>query len=886
VRNAGLALILAIVLGISGISTRTAPSTTATTSQPPAPTFPGDTWQRVANPTKAGWSKAGLDSVQALISRMNSSAMVVVEHGKIVYSYGDVTAQSYLASVRKSILSMLYGIEIARGHIDTAKTLAQLGIDDLGGLSPREREATIQDLLGARSGVYHIASYAGDLLSEAPPRGSQKHGTYQLYSNWDFNALGTIFEHETQRNIYDALQEDLARPIRMQDFRRDLQKKEGDSTRSIHPAYPIFLTTRDMARIGLLMLHDGNWNGRQIVPREWVAKSTSAITPVSQLNPSIIRRGRVGYGYLWWVLDGPWNTGPYEGAYSGFGAIGQYITVIPKLDIVVAHKTIPRPPDYPSVSDEQYFALLDRVIAARTRATPKPRLPTMAPYDLVIANARIVDGTGAAASPGYIAITGRHIVRVSRERIPRDSALRVIDAKGHVLAPGFIDMHAHLEPLLTMPDAKSAAMQGITLALGGPDGGGPWPFGAYLDSADRAGLGINVAYLTGHNSIRREVMGTANRAPTPDELARMTTMVGQAMHEGAFGMSTGLRYIPGFYSKTDEVVALSKVAADSGGIYTSHLREEGLGLFEGVGEALEIGRQAHIPIVLTHHKAIGQKMWGKSTVTLHMVDSARAAGTDVMIDQYPYTASSTSLDVLVAPWALEGGRAELKKRLENPVLKDSITRGVVDYLVNDRGGGDVRRVQFANVAWDHTLDGKTLYDWATRKGIDPTPEKTAPLVLEGVLNGGASMVFHVIDEGDVRRIMAHPMTMIGSDGRLSRPGEGVPHPRNYGTFPRVLGEYVRNQHVLTLEQAVNKMTGMSAKRLGLTDRGCIRAGCFADITVFDPATVIDKGTFTEPHQYPVGIDWVIVNGTPVVAEGKFTDARPGRVLRHEPRRAN
>ena len=885
-RNAGLALILAIVLGISGISTRTAPSTTATTSQPPAPTFPGDTWQRVANPTKAGWSKAGLDSVQALISRMNSSAMVVVEHGKIVYSYGDVTAQSYLASVRKSILSMLYGIEIARGHIDTAKTLAQLGIDDLGGLSPREREATIQDLLGARSGVYHIASYAGDLLSEAPPRGSQKHGTYQLYSNWDFNALGTIFEHETQRNIYDALQEDLARPIRMQDFRRDLQKKEGDSTRSIHPAYPIFLTTRDMARIGLLMLHDGNWNGRQIVPREWVAKSTSAITPVSQLNPSIIRRGRVGYGYLWWVLDGPWNTGPYEGAYSGFGAIGQYITVIPKLDIVVAHKTIPRPPDYPSVSDEQYFALLDRVIAARTRATPKPRLPTMAPYDLVIANARIVDGTGAAASPGYIAITGRHIVRVSRERIPRDSALRVIDAKGHVLAPGFIDMHAHLEPLLTMPDAKSAAMQGITLALGGPDGGGPWPFGAYLDSADRAGLGINVAYLTGHNSIRREVMGTANRAPTPDELARMTTMVGQAMHEGAFGMSTGLRYIPGFYSKTDEVVALSKVAADSGGIYTSHLREEGLGLFEGVGEALEIGRQAHIPIVLTHHKAIGQKMWGKSTVTLHMVDSARAAGTDVMIDQYPYTASSTSLDVLVAPWALEGGRAELKKRLENPVLKDSITRGVVDYLVNDRGGGDVRRVQFANVAWDHTLDGKTLYDWATRKGIDPTPEKTAPLVLEGVLNGGASMVFHVIDEGDVRRIMAHPMTMIGSDGRLSRPGEGVPHPRNYGTFPRVLGEYVRNQHVLTLEQAVNKMTGMSAKRLGLTDRGCIRAGCFADITVFDPATVIDKGTFTEPHQYPVGIDWVIVNGTPVVAEGKFTDARPGRVLRHEPRRAN
>jgi len=885
VRIARLTAFVAIVLAAGWRATITAPTAAARISQPVAATFPGDTWQRVPDPTRAGWRKSGLDSVQSMISRMNSSAMVVVEHGRIVYSYGDLTAQSYLASVRKSILSMLYGIEIARGHIDTAKTLATLGIDDLGGLLPREKEATIQDLLGARSGVYHIASYAGDFLAEAPPRGSQKHGTYQLYSNWDFNVLGTIFEQETKRNIFDALEQEIARPIHMQDFRRDLQKKEGDSTRSIHPAYPIFLTTRDMARIGLLMLHNGNWNGKQIVPRDWVAKSTGIITPAAQLNPPRIRRDRVGYGYLWWVFDGPWNTGPYEGAYTGIGAIGQFITVIPKLDLVIAHKTIPREPNNPSVSQGEYFQLLDRVIAARTGAAPQPsRQAMLAPYDLLITNARIVDGTGAPAATGDVAIVGPRIVRVSAQPLPRDSALRVIDARGHVLSPGFIDMHAHLEPLITMPDAQSAARQGVTLALGGPDGGGPWPFGAYLDSADRAGLGINVAYLTGHNTIRQQVMGTVNRAPTADELARMTGMVGQAMHEGAFGLSTGLRYIPGFYSKTDEVVALSTIAADSGGIYTSHLREEGLGLFEGVGEALEIGRRAHIPIVLTHHKAIGQQMWGKSTVTLHMVDSARAAGTDVMIDQYPYTASSTSLDVLVPPWALEGGRTQLAKKLQNPVLRDSIARGVVEYLLNDRGGGDVRRVQFANVAWDHTLDGKTLYDWAVRKGIEPTPQKTAPLVLEGVVNGGASMVYHVIDEGDVRRIMAHPMTMIGSDGRLSRPGEGVPHPRNYGTFPRVLGEYVRVQHVLTLEQAVHKMTGMSAARLGLRDRGCIRAGCFADITVFDPATISDKGTFTQPHQYPVGIDWVIVNGTPVVADGKFTEARPGRVLKHVPRR--
>src|ERR1043166_5001334 len=323
-----------IAVATAGIAGRT-PAGIAAPAQTP-PVFPGDTWQRVADPTRIGWRKAGLDSVQATISKLTSSAMVVVEHGKIVYSYGDITAQSYLASVRKSLLSMLYGIEIARGHIDTSKTLATLGINDVGGLLPREREATIQDLLGARSGVYHMASYPGDFLAEAPPRGSQRHGTYQLYSNWDFNVLGTIFEQETKRNLYDALEQELARPIRMQDFRRDLQKKEGDSARSIHPAYPVFLTTRDMGRIGLLMLNHGAGAQKQIVPRDWVEASTHIITPVAQLHPSRIRRNRAGYGYLWWVLDGPWNAGPYEGAYLGFGAVGQFITVIPKLDIVVA----------------------------------------------------------------------------------------------------------------------------------------------------------------------------------------------------------------------------------------------------------------------------------------------------------------------------------------------------------------------------------------------------------------------------------------------------------------------------------------------------------------------------------------------------------------------
>jgi dihydroorotase/N-acyl-D-amino-acid deacylase len=351
------------------------------------------------------------------------------------------------------------------------------------------------------------------------------------------------------------------------------------------------------------------------------------------------------------------------------------------------------------------------------------------------------------------------------------------------------------------------------------------------------------------------------------------------MHEGAFGMSTGLKYIPGAYSNVDEVVALAQVASDSGGIYTSHLREEGLGLLDGVAEAIEIGRRAHIPIVLTHHKAVGQAMWGKSVVTLRMLDSARAAGVDVMADVYPYTATHTGISVLIPSWALADGDSAFARRLGDPVLADSIRRGIIFNILNDRGGGDISRVQFAKVTWDRSLEGQTLADWATRRGLAPTPENGATLVIEAERKGGANAIFHVLDEGDVERIMKHPMVMIGSDGRLSTPGEGHPHPRGYGTFPRVLGHYVRDEHVLTLEQAVHKMTGMPAARLGLTDRGALRAGAIADVVVFDADRIADKATFENPHQYAVGIDYVLVNGVAAVADGKYTNVRPGRVIR-------
>ncbi len=501
------------------------------------------------------------------------------------------------------------------------------------------------------------------------------------------------------------------------------------------------------------------------------------------------------------------------------------------------------------------------------------------PYDLLIKDARVIDGSGAPAFTADVAVSGDRIVAVSTEALQPAAQTRVIEAAGLTLAPGFIDLHAHLDPILRLPAAESAARQGVTTALGGPDGGGPWPFGEYLASVESVGVGINVAFMAGHNSIRRAVMDLDNRAPEPEELTRMRDMVQTSMDEGAFGISTGLKYLPGAFSDVDEVVSLSEVAAQEGGFYTSHLREEGLELLDGVSEALEIGRRASIPIVLTHHKVVGAPSWGASTTTLRMVDSARAAGTDAMVDQYPYTASYTGITILIPAWAMEGGTDAFLARVDNPATHDRIMEGIKFNIINDRGANDISRVQFALVEWDRSLEGQTLADWADRKGLPRTPAVGAALVVEAVRNGGASAIFHAMDEADVERIMVHPQTMIASDGRLTAPGIGHPHPRWYGTFPRVLGVFVREKGLMPLETAIHKMTGMPAARMGLVDRGTISEGAFADLVVFDPATVIDRATFEEPHQYPDGIPFVIVNGVVAVDDGVFVDSRGGRVLR-------
>lgn len=341
--------------------------------------FPAKDWPAAGKPESAGFSQRRLAALTPLLETLDTSAMMVVSKGKVVFEYGDLSKLSYLASCRKSVLAMLYGNYVASGTIQLNKTLRDLKMDDVGGLLPRELDATVENLITARSAVFHPASYPGDARDSAPPRGSQKPGTYYLYNNWDFNAAGWVFEKLTGRDIFDALETDLAKPIGMQDFDRSLQKKEGDAKISIYPAYPMHLSTRDMARLGYLMLREGNWNGRQLVPKDWVHRITSLVTPLYDMNPPSWReyaQGSLwGYGYMWWVWDDHRRDGPFTGAYSARGAIGQYITVLPALDVVVAHKTVPSASQSErqrNVSGMEYQAILMHVVAAYCGAECNP----------------------------------------------------------------------------------------------------------------------------------------------------------------------------------------------------------------------------------------------------------------------------------------------------------------------------------------------------------------------------------------------------------------------------------------------------------------------------------------------------------------------------------
>jgi N-acyl-D-amino-acid deacylase len=508
--------------------------------------------------------------------------------------------------------------------------------------------------------------------------------------------------------------------------------------------------------------------------------------------------------------------------------------------------------------------------------TPSQRLASQeaaGPHDLVLANARVVDGTGNPWFRADVAIRGDTIVHVA-PRITHP-ARRTIDVRGQVVAPGFIDLHTHARGgIERRPTADNFVRQGVTTIFEGADGSSAVPLKPFLEQVQAWQPSLNVASFVGHGSVRGAVMGQVDRAATPEELDRMRVLVDRDMRDGAFGLSTGLFYVPGTYALIEEPIELAKVAGRHGGMHNSHMRSEGNTLLDSVAETIRIGEEGGLPTHISHHKSAGRANWGKTRDSLAAVDAARARGVDITLDVYPYAASATSLQSNLLPaWALEGGRLGLEKRLGDPAERARLVDAAT-VLMKRRGptGGDDIRI--ASCVGNPSVAGRSLAQLAG----SPDPRATAQAGLALLDKGFCSAIFFSMDEADVERVIRHPASMIASDGGIPIPGEGVPHPRSYGTFARVLAVYVREKGMLSLEEAVRKMTSFPAQRVGITDRGVIRPGMKADIAVFDPARVRDLATYEQPHQYAEGFSAVLVNGVMVYEGGKMTDARPGRVL--------
>ncbi len=507
--------------------------------------------------------------------------------------------------------------------------------------------------------------------------------------------------------------------------------------------------------------------------------------------------------------------------------------------------------------------------ALHARQTPPPA------FDVLITGGRVVDGTGAAWFRADVGVRGDRIAAIGDLQAAR--ATRRIDATGLVVAPGFIDPHVHArERLFDLPTAEGYLLQGLTTVVDGNDGSSPLPLGPWLDKLQAATMSPNVALFVGHGTVREAVMGAANRKATAAEIEKMRALVAAAMTDGAHGLSTGLAYVPGAYAPTAELVALAETARQHGGIYISHMRDEGGGVLDSVRETIAIGEGARIPVQISHHKVGGRRQFGLSVQSLELIAAARARGVDVTFDQYPYTASQTGLSIMFPRWALADDK--LNERLASAGQRREVKTGMLAFI-DERFGDDPSRIQLVSCGHDPSLAGKTIADLLKAANQPLTQSATADAVIELQLKGGCSAILHAYDEPDVERFLQSPFGMIGSDGSLTTPGDGSPHPRAFGTYPRVLGRYVRERKVLTLEDAVRKMTSFPAARLGLTDRGALKHGLVADITVFDADTIADQATFSDPHHYSVGVRYVLVNGQVTIEHGAHTGVRAGRVLR-------
>lgn len=501
------------------------------------------------------------------------------------------------------------------------------------------------------------------------------------------------------------------------------------------------------------------------------------------------------------------------------------------------------------------------------------------PYDLVIRNGRVVDGTGNPWVYADVAISNGRIVRVGT--VPIADAKRTIDATGLIVAPGFIDVHTHVEgDLETQPGAPNFVHDGVTTMITGNCGSSRTNLRAYFDTLRLGGISVNLGSLVGHNSVRLKVMKTAFRDPTAREQAEMETLVEQAMKDGAVGLSTGLIYTPGTYARTPEIVNLAKIASRYGGVYASHIRNEGQNVKQAIDEAIQISREARIPVEISHFKVASKPLWGSSTETVALVEAARREGLDVTVDQYPYTASSTSLASIVPSWALADGDSAVLVRFRDPASRAKIRAEMLEGLQKN-GRTNYEYAVVSSYKTDTTYNGLSIHQINQKLGRKNTAESEADLVMDLMDRAGmkrVQMVYHTMSEPDVETILRYPNTMIASDAGVAKFGSGVPHPRAYGTNARVLGRYVRERRVIPLEEAVRRMTSLPAQRFRLTDRGLLRPGYAADIVLFDEQTVADRATYDQPHAYTTGIPYVLVNGVVVIDGGKHTGQKPGQVL--------
>jgi N-acyl-D-amino-acid deacylase len=498
------------------------------------------------------------------------------------------------------------------------------------------------------------------------------------------------------------------------------------------------------------------------------------------------------------------------------------------------------------------------------------------PADILIKGATVYAGTGQAGYVGDVAIAGDKIVAVGKVAVA--GSPRVIDGAGLVVAPGFIDLHTHCDSgdnSVTRPVHrlnKCYLTQGVTTVVTGNCGAGPADVKGFYETLDKNGVGSNVAHLVPHNSVRTKTMGNANRAPTEDELHKMESLVEAGMKDGAWGLATGLIYTPGTYAKTDEIVALANVAAKYHGIYASHMRHEDTRLLEGIEEALAVGRGAKLPVHISHIKASGKKAWGLSGDAIRVIQKARADGLTVTADQYPYTASSTSLAATVVPARYrDGTNQEYRARFDDPE-KGPQMRKAIEADVKGRE----KAIVIASFAKNRKWQGKSLADIA-----ETEKKSAADIAIEIEKAGGAGVVNHGMSEEDVTLYMKQSWVATASDGSAWVPGDSVPHPRSYGTFPKKIGEYSIRDGVVPLEQAIRSASGLPADVIGFTDRGYLKPGQYADVVVFDPKAFRPTATYEQPHQYATGVKYLFVNGKAAIDGGEFKDVLAGKALRHK-----